>query len=701
MKIGLLLLINLIFTFGFSQKSMFDEYPGSVANLFYNPQDLTNVTLHERYNDLTRSEGKLVKNVALSGSRFTHKLHGSGKIIFFCPASDYLNKVKSHLLKDYPALDSLIHIHVALDPALNAFATVNNNIYVNVGLLARIENEAQLAFILSHEIMHIVNEHIINGTLQLKRDVDTYSKTDILVDLNIIELRKHEVSRENETQADVDGFELFLKSKYNPFEGVKAMKLLEKYNDYSLDVMLDNSLFFFENEQTFVELQSSYSTYNSAKQISKSTKSPKNLLYMTHPLIADRIKQMNDLLKHIPSDKNDSLLFVISEIDFQQIKVDAMKIVDQTYAESMDFISLFINSSARYNQYADTSENTIEYLVYALQGLMSSHLKEVDLNMQEKKDLPCSLLAYHYLKSNKREFATWTYQTFKRIKDAHPSPKMTKYDHVFINLIKSNFTDSLDSIFGMNTDSLVKQSQYNGFNTLSLNSDEIPYYISYSNEISNIGILKFNESKDLQLPKQGKVGVIGSNFYHIRVNEITDKKSSNILLEEKAEKLSTQAFLELDEDYNTKIESLLPNSTNYSTSDFQHYIALNTWLNERFYFSDQVFVSLYDDEISDIIQKDSIHYVFSSVNVSIRNFVFHPGITALNVVSSVLVPFSLPQLVINLATANNRKYQLSLIYNIETGALEFWDKRTFLEPFSSYHLYQLNEDIINTFYNAK
>ena len=46
---------------------------------------------------------------------------------------------------------------VLSDPTLNAFAMPNGRIYVHSGLLAGLDNEAQLAMILGHEITHVAN----------------------------------------------------------------------------------------------------------------------------------------------------------------------------------------------------------------------------------------------------------------------------------------------------------------------------------------------------------------------------------------------------------------------------------------------------------------------------------------------------------------------------------------------------------------
>ena len=50
-------------------------------------------------------------------------------------------------------------IEVLRDPVVNAFALPNGGIYLSVGLLARLQNEAQLAHVLSHEIAHVVQRH--------------------------------------------------------------------------------------------------------------------------------------------------------------------------------------------------------------------------------------------------------------------------------------------------------------------------------------------------------------------------------------------------------------------------------------------------------------------------------------------------------------------------------------------------------------
>jgi predicted Zn-dependent protease len=60
--------------------------------------------------------------------------------------------------------------HVLRDPMINAFALPNGSIYINTGLLARAENDDELAGVLAHEVTHVVNRHgfIFNRSLRKK-----------------------------------------------------------------------------------------------------------------------------------------------------------------------------------------------------------------------------------------------------------------------------------------------------------------------------------------------------------------------------------------------------------------------------------------------------------------------------------------------------------------------------------------------------
>lgn len=71
----------------------------------------------------------------------------------------YLEKLGSSLVPEQTPEYVTWRFRAIRDLDVNAFALPNGSIYVNSGLLARMENEAQLAGVLAHEVTHVVNRH--------------------------------------------------------------------------------------------------------------------------------------------------------------------------------------------------------------------------------------------------------------------------------------------------------------------------------------------------------------------------------------------------------------------------------------------------------------------------------------------------------------------------------------------------------------
>jgi predicted Zn-dependent protease len=54
-------------------------------------------------------------------------------------------------------------LRVVTDASLNAFTFGGGLVYMHAGLVARLENEAQLAMVLAHEIAHVTERHVTKG----------------------------------------------------------------------------------------------------------------------------------------------------------------------------------------------------------------------------------------------------------------------------------------------------------------------------------------------------------------------------------------------------------------------------------------------------------------------------------------------------------------------------------------------------------
>ena len=76
---------------------------------------------------------------------------------------DYLNQVAQRLEPPEVRQQEAIRIRVYAikDPSLNAFTYPTGSIYLHTGLLARLENEAQLGIVLGHEMTHATHRHAL------------------------------------------------------------------------------------------------------------------------------------------------------------------------------------------------------------------------------------------------------------------------------------------------------------------------------------------------------------------------------------------------------------------------------------------------------------------------------------------------------------------------------------------------------------
>jgi predicted Zn-dependent protease len=75
----------------------------------------------------------------------------------------YLNGIVQRLAAHAAPRPFEYRIKVASDASINAFTFGGGYLYVNAGLLARMENEAQLAMVLGHEIAHAAESHVVEG----------------------------------------------------------------------------------------------------------------------------------------------------------------------------------------------------------------------------------------------------------------------------------------------------------------------------------------------------------------------------------------------------------------------------------------------------------------------------------------------------------------------------------------------------------
>lgn len=89
---------------------------------------------------------------------------------------DYVNRVGQSLVPD--ASPHRYAFKVVMNPVPDARSLSTGTVYITTGLLSLVDNEAQLAYILSHEIAHIESNHWMEDALVLNELVDRQRSRD-------------------------------------------------------------------------------------------------------------------------------------------------------------------------------------------------------------------------------------------------------------------------------------------------------------------------------------------------------------------------------------------------------------------------------------------------------------------------------------------------------------------------------------------
>lgn|SRR5574344_23980 len=162
------------------------------------------------------NDGKLAnEDKVLNASYEINQLMVSGRILYGDPLTQMINRIADTLLKDYPDLRKELRFYVVKSPEVNAFATGQGMVFINTGLISQVVNEAQLAFVISHEVIHYVKKH--NLEILVRKDSKKKSTDQSTRDKDMRNfLRYHNRSHAMENTADSLGLIMFyLNSPYD------------------------------------------------------------------------------------------------------------------------------------------------------------------------------------------------------------------------------------------------------------------------------------------------------------------------------------------------------------------------------------------------------------------------------------------------------------------------------------------------------
>ena len=147
--------------------------------------------------------------------------------------NNYVNRIGKRLAETQEAKESgfPFTFEVVADPSINAFALPGGHMFIHTGLLKAVDNEAQLAGVMGHEMSHVILRH---GTNQASKAnlielpaalaaqmagkgtmMGQLAQLGIGLGANSVLLK---FSRSAESQADLTGSHLMAESGYDPME---------------------------------------------------------------------------------------------------------------------------------------------------------------------------------------------------------------------------------------------------------------------------------------------------------------------------------------------------------------------------------------------------------------------------------------------------------------------------------------------------
>lgn len=238
-RIILLLSFSLLTIISEAQTIDFENYtPLSSSGAL--PDEFTS-TSTEKYQDNkksisnsdNRTERKAKDEFYLQSTFAIDEMLRSGKVLYNDIAGKYVNKVFEKVIEAAGIEKDKIKIFVVKTNQANAFAYDQGVIFITTGLLTKLESEAQLAFVLCHEIVHCKKKHAIDVYVQAKKTEKSF-KSIREKEMSIFSQAAY--SKEKEFEADREGIEIFLKTGYNPEAAISVFDVLHySYRPFAND----------------------------------------------------------------------------------------------------------------------------------------------------------------------------------------------------------------------------------------------------------------------------------------------------------------------------------------------------------------------------------------------------------------------------------------------------------------------------------
>ena len=653
----------------------------------------------------------------------------SGYVLFNDPVSVYVNKVAAEILTANPDITTDIRFYTLKSTDVNAFSTNDGIVMINLGLIAQLENEAQLAFILCHEISHVLEKHAIQNYIhveEVSKGKGVYKK--LSFDEKMVAHMRY--SKENEEEADQNGFELYANTKY-AFDALDGVFDVLQYAHLPIDnvpfnySLLESANLIFPEEYKLTEVNS----INTEEEEDDDDKS-------THPSIPIRRQYIADAIKGKSTENRKR--FISSEAEFKKAQTLARNELMRLYINNRDYETAIYHGSLLLGK--DTTERQFieEAIGRALYGLAFYKAEDnfIEVHLKAKETEGYLHQTTHLFESMKKdEIVIVALRYLLALESKYPdNPSNGYYVERLIKLIvqeldikwdyflsetladakkKAEETEAEDSV----AENKESQSKYDKIKNQSVAEAPKTNFIRYAlaDYKSDPGIKKLftkykkedDEEKALT-SKQKKA--IERRGYSLNIDKVLvfdpiyafiderKKESYRYLESEKGQENLSGRIEDISEKLGLQIALL--DAGKISTegiAEFNDFAFLTEYINERLRHPDDLDISTIErDRVLEFTKKYGTNYVNLNALVYLKQ---RPQrLFAVALTYTIIFPFVLPFTLPAMISSGKNCYFLSLLYNLETDKLEFSEGYNI---YASDQKYLVNSHLYHTLHQIK
>lgn len=551
-----------------------------------------------------------------------NKLLFSGKFLFGDPLSNYLNEVAKKVINDEELYEKL-NFFTFKSSSINAFSTHEGIIGINIGLLAKLETESELAFILSHEVSHFLEEHSFDGYSEKYTVINNpgnYSRESL--DDRFDQMLTF--SREREFEADSLGIIRLMKSDYNNASGEMVVeKLHYSYLPFK-QVPFDKEFFNIGSmkvpESLFLDsitpISDEIITYNDR--------------HYTHPNVDDRIKALKRIRNKNANKKETGKDFAISQSKFKEIRELARFEMIRLDLFRRNYGNLVYNAFTLLQNYPDNEYLEVN-IAKALYGIAKyKNADELHRAASSYTDLEGESQQVHYFikETSTKQFTTLAIKYIRHINEKHPGNTNLKdfEKDLFKDLVvqcelkADNFYKDIpeEEVSDYSFYRLAFIDEFKEDENFRENFDQhLPLYAKKK----KWEVMSYKEREKKQKKKEKKLKKEGANtnvekpLFLDPYYKVYDRRSILINEAEEKQKRLIARITEKSKKEGTSPEIL--NSSflfNSPDIDYNTFSSLKEWSYEIFAHGKIKVLPLFSDEISEIIEDFGTQWlVFSGV----------------------------------------------------------------------------------------